>query len=793
MKRSKRDKSGSMSDIVNVPDQEFLNAYETLNLDSCTWPVNMYRVQALSNEKTDHKNRGKLRNIMWDLRRKNGEQCVGYGFIIDTDKNTVITPEAWNLPDQSNFQGYRIKKVSSFDAKSTNPDHKNIILSILQESIKQHFKQGYSDELGVLWQDFNDFCQIPANSIMRNGIIFCRKFNASVEHLRNNRWVIQVSVTARMVDSRTFSDYYQASEVQQLNHMIQAKQTNRLTRKNQPPSVRVLSSYNNTIGVVDLDNPHEIYTDSLLEPAEQQAMSNKMICCSKFKQQSSNIPSNQIRLILDSQLTSKTHQETLIAPHERFRWYNALRNFLHDFNAYDHSIQLSEQPVNIASFDEARILPPSIWVKGSKNKPFKLSKPKEFNRRSLENRTKKRSQLIRDNGYLEQRFINPLLAYPDQFGEERAIRLQKDLNDLVKRQGLDFRFSTSISFNDINAIEEEMYRNEHDALLAVLPEPKRSVYTNSDTHEKIKRKIQAPSQCIHIDNTLPSNWLKYPSQDLKELNHKLFRRITNNYQQCILGLLVKHHWVPFVPADRFHYNVHVGIDVGGRHNTHVMSCIGYGFNRPDEGLAFLPQKIHVEVQQAEPILADYLYDGLLSHFEELRTRLSKANFEVDYNKVIFFRDGEYRGSINTWNETDALKRLYQTLLERKWIHSDAIWTAVEVSKRAGHWRILRQHNQQIYNPLVGYVSYPFENPNHALVCTSGSPYLTQGTASPILVKIHDIGGRAKREEVIRDLIWEADMSFTKIDTGLSLPWVLHVANKGALQLAKSYYITGVTV
>jgi hypothetical protein len=37
------------------------------------------------------------------------------------------------------------------------------------------------------------------------------------------------------------------------------------------------------------------------------------------------------------------------------------------------------------------------------------------------------------------------------------------------------------------------------------------------------------------------------------------------------------------------------------------------------------------------------------------------------------------------------------------------------------------------------------------------------------------------------------MCFTKPDMGMSLPWVLNVADKGALQLAKSYKISGITI
>jgi hypothetical protein len=96
------------------------------------------------------------------------------------------------------------------------------------------------------------------------------------------------------------------------------------------------------------------------------------------------------------------------------------------------------------------------------------------------------------------------------------------------------------------------------------------------------------------------------------------------------------------------------------------------------------------------------------------------------------------------------------------------------------------------NPLVGYAVFPFDDPNVALVATTGSPYLPQGTAHPLLVTISDICGRANPKHVVQDIVWQADLCFTKPDIGMSLPWVLNVADSGALQLSRSYRISGIT-
>jgi hypothetical protein len=98
----------------------------------------------------------------------------------------------------------------------------------------------------------------------------------------------------------------------------------------------------------------------------------------------------------------------------------------------------------------------------------------------------------------------------------------------------------------------------------------------------------------------------------------------------------------------------------------------------------------------------------------------------------------------------------------------------------------------VTNPLVGKCVFAFDDDQVALVTTTGAPYLTQGTAKPLKVRIVEVYGRTDREHVLRDLVWQCDMCFTKPDMGMRLPWVLHIAGAGALQLSRSYIITGIT-
>jgi hypothetical protein len=223
-----------------------------------------------------------------------------------------------------------------------------------------------------------------------------------------------------------------------------------------------------------------------------------------------------------------------------------------------------------------------------------------------------------------------------------------------------------------------------------------------------------------------------------------------------------------------------------------MACIGHGFRRPLNELFFRPEAIPIEVQKKEPIPTDCLYRGLLNLFESVYTRAQAAELKPDFDTTIFYRDGQLLGDGDSWNERDALARLHAELLQRGWVTDSSLWTAVELLKSAEGWRVFRSSVGTVVNPLVGECLFPFEEHNTGLVCTTGAPYLTQGSARPVLIRIIDIHGQADRHEVVRDLIWQADLCFTKPDMGMHLPWVLNVADTAALQLSRSYQITGIT-
>lgn len=350
-----------------------------------------------------------------------------------------------------------------------------------------------------------------------------------------------------------------------------------------------------------------------------------------------------------------------------------------------------------------------------------------------------------------------------------------------------------VRYRDADDLRSAVERNGYDTVLAVLPEGWRAPRSGNDTHEQIKRLLDVPSQCLQHDHTLPIQVARQDWAEIKRMDDKRVRRTRQTYDLCLGNLLVKHHWFPFAPYDPFHYQVQIGLDVGGVHNTNAVACLGYGFRRPTEGLLFLPEEIPIQTQKKEPIPTESLYRGLVQMFERVHSELTAADVRPDFDSVLLFRDGALLGDGDAWNERDALVKLHRELHRRGWVSEQALWTVAEISKSAENWRVLRVGAGQVRNPLVGYAVFPFDDPNVALVATTGSPYLWQGTALPLLVSVSDISGKADRRHVIQDVVWGADLCFTKPDMGMSLPWVLNVADKAALQLSRSYKISGITV
>ncbi|MBN8603429.1 MAG: hypothetical protein J0M26_20505, partial [Planctomycetes bacterium] len=673
----------------SVVPETFLSCFEISNSDGLTWSVRLYKVRANSGEKT-HAERGEFKQVIWSLKKKHQELCSGYGFVVDLDEETIAVPSTWQLPSDVHEGGYHVILDSEFTTDPTNSGHQSIISGILREGIKKHFKENRSDVLGELWQDFDQFCQMPPTESVADNH-FCRKFGIAAKMLVGKRWVIQPLITTATVDGRTFADYCRNGELSILAEMIEAKQANRLNRRNRATAVRVLrdesTEFLTRARVLELEEPNLLVGIAKLSGREQAEKAGGTIKCRSFNGPAVDVPLHQLRLILDSQITQADHSETILEPADRHHFAGLLRDFVNGVKVNNIQINLSESPLDASALGAEKVAFPALRVRGEGTAELVLPSPIPVTREALRNRGRQRTEALKRFGYLQSNPINPLLAWPKRFGQDRAKRMATDINYLMKIAGIGFQFQWFL-YENVDELGRYITSRGFDSLFAVLPEGSRKPYRDDSTHEKIKQRIDVPSQCIQFDHTLPEKWVNKPHREMEKEDARLARRIKQRYELCLWNLLAKLHWIPFAPLDPFNYNVHIGLDVGGRHNTHIMACLGHGFASPKDGLLFRPEEIAIDVQKAEPIPTECLTRGLLQLIEQVHSELTAAKVTPDFESLLLFRDGRLLGDGDEWNEIDAIRTVFKQLHERGWVTEKAIWTAVEVMKSAEGWRIM---------------------------------------------------------------------------------------------------------
>jgi hypothetical protein len=768
-----------------------LNAFRIVNADELSWPVVYYSVRPTPGRKPLE--RGDAKALAFEARRQSKSSCPGYGFIIEVGTGVVAMPAGWVIPHGSVLQDCAFHREEEEVVSARHPGRGQLFGQIVKEGIKDHFKKHAGEKLGPLWQDYGDFCEMPARQ-SEHGFCFCRKFVFHAKRLDGGIWAVRFAVSTVALDGQSVESYYQNGDVASLGAMVRARLDNRAARSSKPVAVRVWLDQRANGGqgakVFELDEPSLIVSHAKLSAEEQRSIGRVPISCLDFGG-GHKLAGAQLRLILDTQATLEDHDETILEPSERARLALALRDATDGCGVSGGILRLEDQMIDSSKFRWRKVCPPAIRVRAVSG--FRdLPRPLELSAAVLDERAKLRVEHIRKYGFYELRALNPLLAVPSFFGSDTSELLKDTLNGLLGGRGIQFSFKSYVRYKNPEEIRREAERNRNDAVLAVLPEKRWEAPHSGDTHEQLKQRLAVPSQCIHFFTLGLEKFRGRKFAEIERADRKSAIRYRNRLDLALGNLLVKAHCFPFVPAEPFSYNVHVGIDVGGRLNNRVMACMGYGFGSPKDSLFFLPAEVPLDAKQGEPVAVDPLFGGLLRLFEQTHADVEGLGEKPDFSRVLFLRDGQLQDAEDGRNEAEALGQLHHEALKRGWINQTAVWIAVEIMKAAEGWRVF-ELNGQFGNPLVGCCCFPFDTQTEALICTTGAPYLAQGTAAPLKVRVLNIAGNGSVDEAIQEIVWEADMCFTKPDMGQGMPWTLHIADTGALQLARSYRISGITV
>ena len=763
-----------------------VNAYSITGTDELSWRVRQYSVRSLDGRTLTQEHRGRMKNAAFALRRAHASQCRGYGFVIDVDAQTIVLPATWQIPAGAEHEGLAFESVLEVTANASNPTHDLIVGGIMREAMKRHIKDTNSPKLGPLWQDFGRFCQMP-DWRANNRVAHCRAFDVLAKRAAAQRWILTISVSTTAVDAHSIADYLRHGQGRELADLIQSKRESHTTRDGSPAAIRAFCHGEGLAEgrIVELDEPDVLCATGSLAAQEQRTHATVSLRCHSFARDTELIPPGALFLVLDTQQTEELHAETILEPSERFQFAADVREHLLDADLYGPMLGLSAEPVDCSS-NMLSIAPPDLLIKGPHGTEI-LKCRVPVTDQSIQQRSRARKERVVKNGFLVSRPMRPLLAVPEQLGQARADRLLLESNEILRNHGVDTVTFTKRTYRDAGELRRAAEEGGYDAVLAVLPDARRHA---DETYERIKRTLEVPSQCLQGRNVVPQTWAERPPQELASKDARLARKLRNGLELTVVNLLVKHNWVPYAPATPYHFNVHVGVDVGGVHSTNAAACVGYGFAAADTDLVFKLSEIPVAGAKKEPIERRALRSGLLEILDGIAEAVEKVGQSFDATRLLLYRDGPLLGRGNAWNEIDALHELLEDARQRGWINGEPHWAALEITKDAEGLRVFELLPQPS-NPLVGTCVFPFCDPLTALVSSTGRPYLPQGTAAPLKVHMIRVAGSPRFEDALQDLVWQCDLGFTKPDMGSSLPWVLRVADASALQLSRSHKISGI--
>jgi hypothetical protein len=207
-------------------------------------------------------------------------------------------------------------------------------------------------------------------------------------------------------------------------------------------------------------------------------------------------------------------------------------------------------------------------------------------------------------------------------------------------------------------------------------------------------------------------------------------------------LLTNQRW-PFVLAAPLHADVTIGIDV--KHNTAGLLVVGARGSEIRSELRESRQK--ERLLQAQ--MATYVGDILRREAEGRGTPLSA---------VVVHRDGR------VWpSEIEGIRQAIRRLRSEGHLTNDARYTVIEISKTSP--APLRLYDvehrdggrRNVLNPLVG-MAYTVGG-REAYLCTTGAPFLRQGTAHPLHVVMVD--GTLPFAECLEDLYALTALTWTQ--------------------------------
>jgi hypothetical protein len=238
-------------------------------------------------------------------------------------------------------------------------------------------------------------------------------------------------------------------------------------------------------------------------------------------------------------------------------------------------------------------------------------------------------------------------------------------------------------------------------------------------HNYVKRKLvkdySCPCQCVKADSVSAFyetvDWKEEPKWMVKK---DLQRRYVSYLRYTALGhLIVNRKWL-WALSTPMNYDVHIGLDVLA--NTAVFTFLYEGGRRCYIRYAESKQKEKLLSQQIREVIYRYLKEDL-------------SGLKERHRSVIIHRDG--RSYPEEWK---GFQIAIRDLKNEKVLPDDVKIGVIEIHKHSSlNVRLFSKEETLFLNPPIG--SWQPIGVRDGIVCTTGHPFITQGSANPLHIRI----------------------------------------------------------
>lgn len=764
-----------------------LNAFPILNANELTWKLNTFVVDPTSALDTRKLTATDRCAAVSALRNAHDKCFVDAGFAIPIVGGRVATPESWNLPSGEIVNGRRVVSDGATIAGLMNEADGERVGGILACGIERLLETRDNNPFGAVWRENDHFCIWP-DDLGDDANVFCPGFFVSPKLLAGGKWSLQIGAATIAVERETLGAYYAQGHVRHLVKVVKGIIEGNACRKMERADTRVLHvNYTDSGAIVKpywLADPEEIINHGRLATSVQRSMTNDEALVFDASGARHSVPLNELHLIFGTRVREKGRTSPYSRPDAMFAMVKRVRDFLDGSEIFGRRLLLGPEPYVSDAFRRVRFTPPSLMVRkgegvaqvGGDGIPSDAG----FRRRANSlNRSTARW------GWLKQGTIRPVIAWPHAFDYRRALRMQQDFVEILAQRKLPAEIEV-LQYNDARDLLGKLSRSDYDAVVVVLPEPSATSSFTDDVRKVIVASAEQPVEFLFVDQTLSGEWVRKSPRELKRVDPALRRAVRDVYGNALSALLLKKGWLPYVPSESFNYNVHVAIATGPAGLERPYVCVGHGFaqlgDNPD-GFSMVARELRARANERRPIPTHSLYAGLLDVIEQLHDDLSDFGWPLDLERVLFVRGGGFLASDAQWNELEAIRQLRNELVGRNWASASSCWTSAEVHRRAGDWRLFSTVGESVTNPLPGECLQVSSNPNEALLVTTGRPDLTSVVSPLLRVRIEGISGATDVQDAVRDIYWQSALGVKAANGGHRMPWVLQVAEEGAVQSA----------